>query len=364
MCRSLLFVSLPPLVLYSKASMNSMLVPGLDSSLPEGFIITNQPSFSPSSCGKASGPMQALPRDPGRAYFGAHNVIEPLAALPTWCDWTTFDIRLDYLRCVLGWEEKKKSALAKMLARRQRSLSILVVALVLVMAVRIPSGLLSGMENIIRAPNGIQLNIAHSRESCTQNNDTSRRILFTGAGYDIGHECLDDDGVADWRRYFDPLDSEFHFCYTLSKHAILFLGATTLTHHPSAWERKAGESLKNYMDREIRDEWERFDGPVKTLAWWTQANRLALRNAHMWWRLEDFDAKKALFICEFAGLQGCRDVDWGYFIAQKKSYNSHKSRDQPNLNWTEGCKEKFGIVNDICRDAEMLCVTLGYENCR
>ena len=277
-------------------------------------------------------------------------------------------------------------------------------ALVLVMAVRIPSGLLSGMENIIAStPNGIQLNIAHSRESCTQNNDTSRRILFTGAGYSgtgflsqlftgagygIGHECLDDDGVADWRRSFEPLpDSEFHFCYTFvqTRHPLSVVmswigtrwdfriqtvyncsGATTLTHHPSAWERKAGEilAMKNYMDREIRDEWETLDGPVKTLAWWTQANRLALRNAHMWWRLEDFDAKKALFICEFAGLQGCRDVDWGYFIAQKKSYNSHKSRDQPNLNWTDVCKEKLGIVNDICRDAQMLCVTLGYENCR
>ncbi|EWM20210.1 hypothetical protein Naga_100925g2 [Nannochloropsis gaditana] len=50
-----------------------------------------------------------------------------------------------------------ESAFAKMLVRRQRSLSILLVALVVVMAVRIPSVLLSGMENITRAPNGIQL---------------------------------------------------------------------------------------------------------------------------------------------------------------------------------------------------------------
>lgn len=261
-------------------------------------------------------------------------------------------------------------------------------------------------KNILSKSNGeLSVGSAYISGRCTPKNGTqhSRRVLFTGcgysgtgflskifnaAGYHIGHECLDTDGVADWRRAFEPFPPStlcFCFIFVQTRHplsvVLSWMGtrwnfripstyncstSKHLTSQPSEIEQEYGPeiNIQAYMINEVRGVWDTLDGPIKALAWWTQANRLSLKRTNAWWRLEDFDAEMALLVCKTVGFHGCREVDWNKVIAIHEHHNSHKPLQQSIISWSHICTGAGELERRICFDAKMLCTELGYDNCK
>ena len=214
--------------------------------------------------------------------------------------------------------------------------------------------------------------------------------LFTSAGYPVGHECLDVLGVADWRRAFGEDNSKF-FKYILTqvRHPLSVVHSWEGTrwefsisrryncekkHHltthfvPEPSSKQLGKVLKisEYAEPMMSSSWKNASGQIKALEWWYQANERALSEAHLWWRLEDFNSDTALAICLFVGLPNCQKVNWATLISLKKHHNTHikKLRNKTVPSWDNICGASISPVElQVCIKSRMLCRLLGYQGC-
>lgn len=231
--------------------------------------------------------------------------------------------------------------------------------------------------------------------------------LFTSAGYPIGHECLDQLGVSDWRKallveytnstfigFKSSVTFPIYFSYVLAqvRHPLdvvtSWIGTQwkfeippsyncahctqlNLTTTPSLFDSRRNDSdmlkIVDFVDDRLKENWTKLPGELKMLETWTISNQRALSHAHLWWRLEEFTNVTALHLCKFIHFDGCEKIDWNGKINMYQYHNKHKRDGVMRITWHSLCGNHSTSYRDeqafICSRGVHLCRELGYTSC-
>lgn len=252
---------------------------------------------------------------------------------------------------------------------------------------------------------------ALDRRTCNVGEDKCRKALLMGAGYsgtaffskmfteigcNIGHECMDTYGVSDWRRSFEPIDTQIFFTHKFVqvrhplKNVRSWRGTAwafaisswyncsepiykplKLTKHISPQEQARGPPIhfKDFTIIRNATLWNLLPGEVKMLDYWVVANIRSLSLANMWWKLENMDENLVNDLCTRISCPKCNATQIRQALESHAGYNKHRREDIMPA-WDEICPkgnqsnpEVEEAIQTVCHHARALCSSLQYQNC-